>query len=150
MTWKRSNTNCNGNRRDKAVLRTTCNKKVKFNIIKTRTRCQYVGWFYYSENLNWAAQNFRLGRMRTAGRGLDIADLLQHKQSVVETLFKRPKKFPLQPRKWTAKWSMWNGLSCWIFTPNGWFKTKKINNTTDFLSLYLKLFYRTQLTWERL
>jgi len=27
---------------------------------------------YYSENLNWAAQNHRLGRMRAAGRGLDI------------------------------------------------------------------------------
>jgi len=29
---------------------------------------------YYSENLNWAAQNLRLSRMRPAGRGLDIAD----------------------------------------------------------------------------
>jgi len=28
-----------------------------------------MGYFYYSENLNWAAQNLRLGR------GLDIADL---------------------------------------------------------------------------
>jgi len=28
-----------------------------------------MGYLYYSENLNWAAQNLRLGR------GLDIADL---------------------------------------------------------------------------
>jgi len=31
--------------------------------------------FDYSENLNWAAQNLRLGRMRPAGRGLDKAGL---------------------------------------------------------------------------
>jgi len=60
----------NGNRRDKVPLRTTCIKNVKFKIIKTTTGCQYVGYFYYSENLNWAAQNPRLGR------GLDMADLV--------------------------------------------------------------------------
>jgi len=32
-----------------------------------------MGHFYYSENLNWAAQNPRLGRMRPGCRGLDIA-----------------------------------------------------------------------------
>ena len=37
--------------------------------MKIRTGCQYVGYFYYSEHLNWAAQNLRLGR------GLDIAAL---------------------------------------------------------------------------
>ena len=47
----------------------TCIKNVKFKVIKIKKGCQYVGYFYYSENLNWAAQNFRLGR------GLDIADL---------------------------------------------------------------------------
>jgi len=26
-----------------------------------------MGYFCYSENLNWAAQNLRLGRMRPAG-----------------------------------------------------------------------------------
>jgi len=51
------------------ALRTTCIKNVKFKIIKIRTSCQYEGFFYYSENLNWAAQNLRLGR------GLDTADL---------------------------------------------------------------------------
>jgi len=61
------NPNCNGNRRDKVALRTTCIKNVNFKIIKTRTGCQCVGYFYYSENLNWAAQNSRLGH------GLDIA-----------------------------------------------------------------------------
>jgi len=49
------------------ALRTTCIKNVKFKIIKIRTGCQYVGYFYYSENLNWAAQNLELGRMRAAG-----------------------------------------------------------------------------------
>jgi len=58
--------NCNGDKRDKVVLRTTCIKNVKFKIIKTRRACQYVGYFYYSQNLNWATQNPRLGRMRTA------------------------------------------------------------------------------------
>jgi len=47
---------------------TTCIKNVKFKI-KIRIGCQYVGYFYYSENLNWAAQNLRLGR------GSDIAAL---------------------------------------------------------------------------
>jgi len=39
---KRSNPNCNGDRRDKMVLRTTCIKNVNFKIIKTRSGCQYV------------------------------------------------------------------------------------------------------------
>jgi len=69
MYLKRSNPNCDGNRRDKVALRITCIKNVKFKIIKIRTGCKYVGYFYYSENLNWAAQNLRLGR------GLDIAPL---------------------------------------------------------------------------
>ena len=69
MSWKRSNPNCTGNRRDKVAPRTTWNKNVKFKIVKIRTSCQYEGYFFYSENLNWAAQNLRLGR------GLDIADL---------------------------------------------------------------------------
>jgi len=71
----RSNPICNGNRRDKVVLNTTRNKNVKFKIINVRTGCQYIGDFYYSDKLNWAAQNLRLGHMRPVGRGLDIADL---------------------------------------------------------------------------
>jgi len=59
--------NCNGNRHDKVVLRTTCIKNVKFKIIKTRTGCQYVGYFYYNQNLNWAAHNPWLDRMRPTG-----------------------------------------------------------------------------------
>jgi len=58
--------------RDKVALRTTCIKNVKFKIIKIRTSCQYIGYFYYSENLNWATQNLRLGHMRPTGLGLDI------------------------------------------------------------------------------
>jgi len=57
------------------ALRTTCIKNVKFKIIKISTSCQYVGYFYYSENLNWAARNLPLGHIRPAGRGLDIAGL---------------------------------------------------------------------------
>jgi len=52
---KKCEPNCNGNRRDKVFLRTTCIKNVKFKIIEIRTGCQYVGYFYYSQNLNWAA-----------------------------------------------------------------------------------------------
>jgi len=49
------------NRHDKAALRTTCIKNDKFKMIKTRTGCQYVGYFYHSENINKAAQNSLLG-----------------------------------------------------------------------------------------
>jgi len=38
-------------------MRITCIKNVKSKVIEMRTGCQYVGYFYYSENLNWAAQN---------------------------------------------------------------------------------------------
>jgi len=69
MFWKRSNPNRNGSRRDKVALRTTYNKNVKFKIIKIRAVYQYVGYFYYSQNLNWAAKKLRLDR------GLDIAGL---------------------------------------------------------------------------
>jgi len=75
---------------------------------------------------------------------------IQQKQAVVNTLFERLKKFPPQPRTWTSKWSMWNGLSCWIFATSGWFKTKRRSRAMDFLSLCLKLFYRKRLTWESL
>ena len=34
-----------------------------------------MGYFYYNENLNWAAQNLRLDRMLP--EGLDIAGLMQ-------------------------------------------------------------------------
>jgi len=42
-------------RRGEVALRTTCIKNVKFKIIKIRTGCQYVGYLYYSKNVNWAA-----------------------------------------------------------------------------------------------
>ena len=64
---KRSNPDCNGNRSYKVELRTTCIKNFQSISMKIRTSCQYVGYIYYSDNLNWAAQNLRLGR------GLDIA-----------------------------------------------------------------------------
>jgi len=67
MYWKRSNPNRYGNRRDKVALKTTCIKNVKFKIIKIRTDCQYIGYFYYSKSLDWASQNLRLGHMRPAG-----------------------------------------------------------------------------------
>jgi len=35
----------------------------------------FVGYFYYSENLNWVAQNLRLGLRLPEGRGLDIVAL---------------------------------------------------------------------------
>jgi len=39
------NPNCIGNRHNKVALKTTCIKKVKFNIIRIRTGCQYIGYF---------------------------------------------------------------------------------------------------------
>jgi len=64
------------------ALRTTCNKNVKFKIIRIRKGCQYAGYVWYSEHLNWATQNLRLGHMRPAGCGLDIADLREHEVSL--------------------------------------------------------------------
>jgi len=61
MYRKCPNPNCNGNRRDKVALRTTCNRNVKFKIIKIRTGCQYVRCFYFGENPNWAACGPRVG-----------------------------------------------------------------------------------------
>jgi len=56
MKSKHSTPHCNCNRRDKVALTTNCIKNVKLRIIKTRTGCQYIGYIYYSENLNWAAK----------------------------------------------------------------------------------------------
>jgi len=44
------------------TLTTTCIKNVKFKIIKIRTGYQYVGYFYYSEILNWVACGPRIER----------------------------------------------------------------------------------------
>jgi len=65
------------------VLKNTCIKNVKFKIIKIRTGCQYIGYFNYSENLNWAAQNCRLGHMRPVSRGLDIAALHEYWHAMI-------------------------------------------------------------------
>jgi len=51
----------------KVALRTTCINNVKFKIIKIRTDCEDVRYFYHSENLNWAAKKLRLGHMVAAG-----------------------------------------------------------------------------------
>jgi len=80
MYWKRLNHNCNGNTRDKVALRKmsiNLQQNVKLKIIKRRTGCQYVGYFffYYSERLYWATQKLRLGR------GLDIAGLRLEKEN---------------------------------------------------------------------
>jgi len=44
-------------------------QKCQIQDCQKKTGCQYLGYFYYSENLNWATQNLRLGC------GLDTADL---------------------------------------------------------------------------
>jgi len=49
------------------ALKATSIKDVKFKIIVVRTGCQCMRYFYYTENLNWAEQNLRLGHMRAAG-----------------------------------------------------------------------------------
>jgi len=46
------------------VLKTIFIKNVKFKIIKIKTGCQYVGYFYYSKNLKPAAQNLSMGHMQ--------------------------------------------------------------------------------------
>ena len=46
------------NRRDKVALKTSWIKNVNFKIIKIRTGCHFIGYFHFSENANWAAQNF--------------------------------------------------------------------------------------------
>ena len=53
----------------KGHWRILASKMSNSKIIKIRAGCQYIEYIYYSENLNWAAQNLRLGR------GLDIAAL---------------------------------------------------------------------------
>jgi len=50
------------------ALRTTCIKNVRFKVIKIITGCEYVGYFYHSENLNWDKKTL-------TGHGLDIAGL---------------------------------------------------------------------------
>jgi len=35
--------------------------------MKIGTGCQYMGYFYFRENLNWVSQSRRLGRMQPAG-----------------------------------------------------------------------------------
>ena len=58
-------------------------KNVKFKVIKIRKGSQYVRYFNYSANLNWAAQNLRLGR------GLDIAGLELSTWNVHDSTFLR-------------------------------------------------------------
>ena len=80
MYWKRSNPNCNGPDMIKWHWGPPASKMSNSRLSK-RTGCQYVGYFYYSENLNWAARNVRLGRMWHARRGLDIAGLDEESQA---------------------------------------------------------------------
>ena len=63
------------------ALKTNLHHKCRISIIKIRTGCQNIRHFCYSENLIWTARNLRLGRMRLAGRGLDIADLNKRRLS---------------------------------------------------------------------
>jgi len=50
----------------KVALQTNCIKIFKFRIIKVRTGCQYIGYIYYSENLNWAACGPRIADLDQA------------------------------------------------------------------------------------
>ena len=65
-------------RRDKVTLRTACIKNVKFEIIK-KDRSSAFRILLLLRNINWAARNLRLSRMRPAGSGLDIADVEAYK-----------------------------------------------------------------------
>jgi len=69
------NPNCNGNRRDKVALKTTCIKNVKFKIIKIRTGCHLSVY-----RILLLQRKPKLGRTKPstgphAGRGLDIVGL---------------------------------------------------------------------------
>jgi len=59
------------------ALRTTCIKNIKFKIIKIRIGCQYVGYFYYSQNLLCRAKS---STGPHAGRGSDIAGTDSHRR----------------------------------------------------------------------
>jgi len=73
-----SNPSCNGNRRDKVALRTTCIKNVKFKIIKIRTGCQYRRTLLLQATPELGRTSLRLGR------GSDIADLMEIKEDWVQ------------------------------------------------------------------
>jgi len=87
MCRKGLNPNCKGNKRDKVALMTTSFKNVKFKVIKIGAGCQYVGWFYYSQNLKWAAQTLRLGRMGPAGWTLLCSLHTEQKLIVLKAFF---------------------------------------------------------------
>ena len=96
------NCKCNGNRRDKATLKTTSTKNVKFKIIKTRTGCQHIRYFYYSKILNWAAQNIRPGYMRPAGWTLLACGVLLlglHCSTATVLVLQQKSKHNKMPRK---------------------------------------------------
>jgi len=77
MYWKRSNHNCNGNRRDKTAHRTTCifDASCQIKDYQNKDRLSVCRLLLLKRNLNRAAQSLRLGRMQPERRGLDIADL---------------------------------------------------------------------------
>ena len=60
-------------RHDNVALKITCIKMSKLRFSKSVQVVSIVGYLHYSENLNWAAQNLRLGRMRPASCRLDRA-----------------------------------------------------------------------------
>jgi len=49
------------------ALGTTCIKDVKIKSIEISSGCQYVGYFCYSDSLNWAARGPRVGHSCAEG-----------------------------------------------------------------------------------
>jgi len=43
----------------------------------------YVGYLYHRKNLNWAARNLRLGRMRPSSHGLDMPCFPDNKTGLI-------------------------------------------------------------------
>jgi len=68
--------NCSENRRDK-LAEDHQHQKRQIQNYQNKDSSSVCRIFYYSVNLNWAAQNPQLGRMRPAGLGLDIAVLME-------------------------------------------------------------------------
>jgi len=92
-----------------------------------------------SSNRHLLSAVYRIGQPIWIDTSALDQSILQQKQSVVNTLFERTKKLSSTDQDLNKR-SMWNGRSPWIFTPNGWFKTKtkNRNNTVGFLGLCLK------------
>jgi len=83
MCWKRSNPNCNGNRRDKVALRNTCIKKCQIQYYQNKDRLSVFRILLLQRKPQLSRTNPSTGPH--AARGLDIPSL-EHAATVVRNL----------------------------------------------------------------